>query len=198
MSMKAFFPSALLLVLTTAGPGLAADDLETYLTEDKGRKVLKEPLTLREEQGGIAGITGTLWTVEPSGKWRVERFRRDKDGSEDRTPMRSGTLSAAQLEALAKTLAARDLAGLPVKTGRKAPVNPHNITITFGKKSATIQGLPARGAIRSRSTSGSPSPPRKRPTPGSVSGSPMWSRPWNRPVRRRAGPDPGPDSLNDD
>jgi len=142
--MKAFFPSALLLVLTTAGPGLAADDLDTYLTEDKGRKVLKEPLTLREEQGGIAGITGTLWTVEPSGKWRVERFRRNKDGSEHRTPMRSGTLSAAQLEALAKTLAARDMAGLPVKTGRKAPVNPHNITITFGKKSATIQGLPAR------------------------------------------------------
>jgi hypothetical protein len=144
MSIMASFLTALVLVGMMMGPGFSGDDLGAYLTEHDGRKVFKEPLTLREEQGGIAGITGTLWTVEPSGQWRVARFRQNKDGTERLTPLRSGELSPAQLEGLAKTLAAQDLVGLPDKMGREAKVNPHRITIKFGQKAATLEGLPAR------------------------------------------------------
>ena len=94
-----------LVLAAVLGPGPRGHDPATYLTENEGRKVLKEPLTVREGQVGIAGLTGTVWTVEPSGEWKYSRFRRNRDGSEHLTPIRSGTLSAAELEDLAKSLA---------------------------------------------------------------------------------------------
>ena len=71
MSITASFTTVHVLVVAMAGPVFSCDDLGSYLTENNGRKALKEPLTLREEQGGIAGITGTVWTIEPSGQWWV-------------------------------------------------------------------------------------------------------------------------------
>jgi hypothetical protein len=126
-----------------AGAGYGGD-LGAYLGEKEGRKALKAPLTLREEQGGIAGITGTEWTIEPSGQWRVARFSPNKDGTERLSTLRSGTLSPADLESLARTLDGQDLAGLPEKTGPEAKANPHRITLRFGKKTATLEGCPPR------------------------------------------------------
>jgi len=144
MSTRRGITTGLVLAAVLAGPGLAADDPATYLTENEGRKVLKEPLTVREGQVGIAGLTGTVWTVEPSGEWKYSRFRRNRDGSEHLTPIRGGTLSAAELEDLAKSLARREFSTLPEKAGREVKVNPHNVTIKFGKKAATLEGLPPR------------------------------------------------------
>jgi hypothetical protein len=143
MQMTSSFMAALVLVGMIAGAGYGGD-LGAYLGEKEGRKALKEPLTLREEQGGIVGITGTVWTVEPSGQWWVARFSPNKDGAERLIKLRSGTLSPADLESLAKTLDAQDLAGLPEKTGPEAKVNPHRITLRFGQKTATLEGLPPR------------------------------------------------------
>lgn len=119
-------------------------DARAYLTERDGRKELKAPLTMREEQVGFVGTTGTEFTIEPSGRWKVERFRRAGGGKEQYTPLRSGTLSPSQLDALAKSLAAHDLAGLTAKAGREPRANPHRITIRFGQKVSTLEGLPPR------------------------------------------------------
>jgi hypothetical protein len=144
MSMTASFLTALVLVGAMTDPRPCGDDPDAYLTEKDGRKALKEPLSLREEQGGIAGMTGTVWSIEPSGQWRVARFRYDADGAERQTPVRGGTVSREQLEALARVLASQNLAELPEKAGREGTVNPHRVTIRFGPKAATLEGLPAR------------------------------------------------------
>jgi hypothetical protein len=144
MSITTSVLTALVLSGFVASPGRSGDDAGVYLSEKDGQKVLKAPLTLRVEQVGFAGTTGTVWTIEPSGHWKVARFRLSPDGKEQLTPLRSGTLSPAQLEAMAKALAARNLAGLPAKTGREAKVNPHRVTIQFGEKKATLEGLPPR------------------------------------------------------
>jgi hypothetical protein len=144
MSMTASFLTSLVLAVMMTDLGYCGQDFGAYLTEKDGRKALKEPLTLREEQEGIAGTTGTVWTIEPSGQWRVARMRHDRDGTERLTPLRSGKLPPDRMEALAKVLAERNLTGMPEKIGREAKVNPHRVTLKFGQKTATIEGLPAR------------------------------------------------------
>jgi hypothetical protein len=144
MSLTASIVTALVLAGFVGISGPSGDDAGAYLTEKDGHKVLKAPLTLREEQAGIAGTTGTVWTVEPSGNWKVARFLSNPGGKEQLTPLRSGTMAPSQLEALAKALSAGDLAGLPAKAGREPKVNPHRVTIQFGQKAATLEGLPTR------------------------------------------------------
>ena len=144
MSLTASFLTSVLLLVIVTGPGFGGQDVSAYLTEKDGRKALKEPLSLREVQTGIAGKTATVWTIEPSGEWRIARARSDKDGSEHLTPVSSGKMSPEQVEAMAKVLADVNLAGLPQKTGHAARVNPHEVVLKFGKKTATLEGLPPR------------------------------------------------------
>jgi hypothetical protein len=137
MSMRVPLVASLVVLTTLAGRGFGQQDLSHYLTEKDGRKVLKEPITLQEYQEGIAGRSGTVWTIEPSGEWRVGRSRLNRDGSERVTPIRSGTLSSDELEALAKVLSAQNLAAMPEKTGHEAKINPHWITLKTGSLSST-------------------------------------------------------------
>ena len=138
-----YFLAALVLVGVATGPEARGGELGDYLVDKEGRKVLKEPLTLREQQDGFAGKGGTVWTVEPSGRWHVSRFRSGQDG-ERLTPLRDGTLSATELEDLAKALVAQDLAGLPEKTGTEPRVNARLVVLKFGQKTATLAGIPPR------------------------------------------------------
>jgi hypothetical protein len=144
MSSTVVSAAVLLLAMVMATPSIGADEPSAYLTDANGRKALKEPLTVREQQEGFAGMTGTIWDVGTDGKWKVSRFRRNRDGTEQLTPLRSGTLSSAEIEGLAKSLAEREFAALPAKTGEPAKVNAHTLTIGFGKKTAKLEGLPAR------------------------------------------------------
>jgi hypothetical protein len=143
MRLVTTFLAVLAVVGVSSAYSPAQANLDAYLTRQDGRQVLKEPLSLREEQGGIAGITGTIWTVETSGHWRVEQFS-DRGGTEHRTTLRTGILTPARLEELAKTMDAHNLAGLPEKTGPQPRVNPHNIIIKFGTKAAMLTGVPPR------------------------------------------------------
>jgi hypothetical protein len=142
------YPIAQCLVLclmsgfpTEAGPG--GDDLSAYLTGGAGPKRLKEPLTLREEQSGFAGKTGKIRTIEPDGKWRLEAFRTVK-GKEEITSTKTGQLDPANLDALAKDLAAHDLMSLPEKLGGDEPVNAHKVILQFGTRRATLSGVMPR------------------------------------------------------
>jgi hypothetical protein len=148
MSLTASFLTSVLFLVMMTSPGFAQQDVKAYLSEKDGRKALKEPLVLREVQEGIAGKTATVWTIEPSGEWRVARARSNKDGSEHLTPISSGKMAPEQIEALAKVLADANLAGLPAKTGRAAKINPHEIILKFGQKTATLEGLPTRRNLK--------------------------------------------------
>jgi hypothetical protein len=148
MSLTESLLTGVLLLMTMTSPGFGAQDVKAYLTEKDGRKALKEPLVLREVQEGIAGKTATVWTIEPSGAWHVARARSNKDGSEHLTPVSSGKMAPEQLEALAKVLADVNLVGLPERTGHAAKINPHEVILKFGQKTATLEGLPARRNLK--------------------------------------------------
>jgi hypothetical protein len=148
MSSTATFLTSVLLLVTMTSLGFSGQDVGAYLIEKDGRKALKEPLSLREVQEGIAGKTAMVWTIEPSGAWRVARARSNKDGSEHLTPVSSGKMSLEQLEALAKVLADVNLTKLPEKTGHAAKVNPHEVILKFGQKTATLEGLPPRRNLK--------------------------------------------------
>lgn len=142
------FPIAQCLVMClmsaiSTDAGVGGDDPDAYLSKGDGPKRLTETVVLREEQSGIAGTTGTIRTVEPDGKWRLDVFRR-RGGKEEATTTKTGRLSPAELTALAKDLASHDLLGLPEKVGVDEPVNPHKIILQFGKKRVALSGIAPR------------------------------------------------------
>jgi len=136
------------LVLSIVGAilvagGFGGDEPSAYLAGGDGPKRLKETLILREQQGGIVGDSGTIRIVEPDGKWRLEEFRTE-DGKEQAQTIKTGRLSPADLEALAKSFASNGFLDLPEKVGGEEPVNPHKIIIQFGKKRTTLSGISPR------------------------------------------------------
>ena len=60
MSLTASFLTSVLLLVMVTVRGFGGQDVSAYLTEKDGRKALKEPLSLREVQTGIAGRTATV------------------------------------------------------------------------------------------------------------------------------------------
>jgi hypothetical protein len=119
------------------------DEPSAYLVGGNGPKRLKDRVVLREQQGGFAGDTGKIRTIEPDGSWRIEEFITE-DGKEQVKTMRTGRLSEAALEALAKSFATHDFRSLPEKVGEEEPVNPHKVTISFGKRRTTLSGISPR------------------------------------------------------
>jgi hypothetical protein len=148
MTFTASFLGSLVLTVMMTGTDFGGQDLSAYLTEKDGLKTLKETLTLRDVQHGIIGKTAMVWTIEPSGEWRVARARSNKDGSEHLTPVANGKLAPDKLEAVAKGLANANLAGMPEKSGVEAKINPHEVILKFGQKTVTLEGLPARRNLK--------------------------------------------------
>jgi hypothetical protein len=121
--------------------------MEQYVLTHKDKIELKESLVLKEEQGGFAGNTVRTWTVQPSGAWAFVQVLVDANGKEKAATRKElkGTLDQREVNELAKTLAAKDLAGLPGELGRKSTVNPHRYVLKFGKHESRLEGaLPRR------------------------------------------------------
>jgi hypothetical protein len=126
---------ALLLTLLGASVSFAEDksqedegrESEATILTAKGR--LAEELVIRDSQGGFAGFSGWIWTIEPDGGWRREPFLNEDVRKADQT----GKLTAEDLAALAKDLEEHGLLKLPENIGGEPMVNPHVFTITFGK-----------------------------------------------------------------
>ena len=188
MSTRRGITTGLVLAAVLAGPGLAADDPATYLTENEGRKVLKEPLTVREGQVGIAGLTGTVWTVEPSGEWKYSRFRRNRDGSEHLTPIRSGTLSAAELEDLAKSLARQEFSTLPEGGPRGEGQSAQRHDQVWQEGGDPGRTPPAAGGLGRRARPQVGAPRMRWPIQGSGIGSRTSLKPWSPGAGRREAP----------
>jgi hypothetical protein len=97
---------------------------------------LTEKVELQELQTGFAGTTGTVWTVEPDGRYTIAG-----KVNEQLTPRQEGTLDAAQLSKIAETLAAADAENLPTEMGEPPPVNPQTIILRVGEKSSTFNTI---------------------------------------------------------
>lgn len=106
-------------------------DAASYLT---GKGHLAQTLTLRDSQGGFAGFSGSLWTIEPDGTWRRAPFLNE----DVREAEQSGQLSAKELSALAAALKQHKLVDLPKNIGGEPMTNPHVFTLTFGKFSCEL------------------------------------------------------------
>ncbi len=91
---------------------------------------LQHPIVLRDSQSGFAGNSGTIWTIEANGAWRSQTFL----NANVRMPEHEGRFTKEQLATLARHLAQRDLLGLPDSIGVSPNVNPHTISVSFGKK----------------------------------------------------------------
>lgn len=109
----------------------AAKRKNAYLTPE-GQ--LAHALVLKDAQGGFAGFSGHIWTIEPDGSWRREPFLNRNAREADR----KGTLTKQQLVALGKHLTTQDLMGLPGQIGKNIGANPHVFTITFGEKQSSL------------------------------------------------------------
>jgi hypothetical protein len=102
-----------------------------FLTPD-GK--LRAALTLRDSQGGFAGYSGELWTISPDGHFTIAHFLNDKTAE----PNWKRDLSPEQLKSLAQVLCRNHFLQLPNELGSKPEVNPHSLTLSFGKKQATL------------------------------------------------------------
>ena len=127
--MKNILPLVTLFLIPVALPAGEADH---YLTAD-GK--LKHTLEFRDEQGGIAGFTGTAWVIEADGSWQVGRTFMNQIKGE---PLRKGQLSAKQLQALGHQLRLHKLHKLPEKLGEEPRVNPHQLTLRFGEHTSRL------------------------------------------------------------
>jgi hypothetical protein len=123
---------AMILALVVSGSSASAGkDAGDYLTEG-GQ--LKEVLEVKDVQGGFAGFTGSLWKVEKDGQWKKFQVLNQKLSEKE-----MGKLSKDQLSQLAKELAKYNLLGL-AKEGKQI-VNPHVVTIQFGKHKAELTAM---------------------------------------------------------
>ena len=98
---------------------------------DDTKPALKETLRIKDVQAGFAGFTGKQWTIEPNGEWTIATvFNRQL------TEKAKGKLSAEQLAGLGKELAKYRIDGLT--SSGKPTTNQHEVTVSLGKKSATL------------------------------------------------------------
>jgi hypothetical protein len=127
-----------MMLLTVSGEGP-----EAYLEPDG---LLKQAITLTEEQGGIAGPRVTVNAIEPDGSFTRRSYTRfvNKDGDEEKRgeTVRKGKLTKEQLGTIARELTAQKFAALPSTIGTEVKVNPRSLAIDVGLKRCTLYGAP--------------------------------------------------------
>jgi hypothetical protein len=90
---------------------------------------LRAPLVFRDAQDGFAGVSGEVWTIGVDGHFSIARFLNEKASA----PYWERDLTPIELKEFAKVLVANHLSALPDQCGREVKVNPHVLTLTFGK-----------------------------------------------------------------
>ena len=121
------FTFPLLFLTTLSAP--AGKDAGDYLTKEG---TLKQPLEILDVQGGFAGFTGTLLSVQPDGAWKRASVFPKKSKI-----LQEGTFSKKQVRELAAALAKYDL--LHLTDSGKPSTNPHNVSLTFGKHTSELR-----------------------------------------------------------
>jgi hypothetical protein len=145
MPMNPFVPCVIGWSLLASCAAVADDQkfLE-YLTKVGDQFHLKHRLELRDEVSGFAGPSGRMWAVEPDGRWSLALLQPAGSGKAKEVAQKSGQLKPDEIVALAKELAAHDLAGLPANHGTIPKINPHRIVLVFGDKKVFLNGIVPR------------------------------------------------------
>ncbi len=146
-----------LLILFCAGAAHSEDD--SIIIVRGGKAELKYELVLREEQGGVAGLRGTRWSIKPDGSWEVAKFKVVQ--SEDRVlenTRRKGKLTLEQVQSLVRELKSEKLLDIRSHLGTEEGINPHRYILIFGNHKIALEGVETRreGNIRDNILSGSP------------------------------------------
>jgi len=112
---------------------------DEYLTKD-GK--LGQILILKDGQGGFAGITGSIWIIDPDGSWEHKRFFNNRIDK----AVQHGKLTTKKLKVLADVLAHAQMNKLPARLGGFRGANPHVVTLSWGKDQC-VWSLPAGSPV---------------------------------------------------
>ena len=96
--------------------------------------MLTMPLTVKDTQDGVAGTTGTVWTIGPDCTFRISRLF----GQQVAEPHRSGSLTPEQQARLSAILAAAAVPELPARMGEVTRVNARRITAEYDGKVSVL------------------------------------------------------------
>jgi hypothetical protein len=96
---------------------------------------LKQVLEVRDSQSGFAGISGTVWRIEPDGRYVGARFANQIEGP----PVLSGKLDPQTLARLAELLRSDAWQSLPAHLGEGDPVNVRTLSISQGARTVTLE-----------------------------------------------------------
>jgi hypothetical protein len=100
---------------------------------------LEHKLELKDSHGGVAGASGMIWTIEPTGHWTMSRFFKSGGQPEHvEPPIHRGILNGAQMGQIAGIIQQERLVVLPAHIGPKPSVNPHLVTLRFGSHQSTL------------------------------------------------------------
>jgi hypothetical protein len=104
---------------------------------------LTAPLTFKDSQSGVAGETGTVWTIAPDCSFTVARHI----GPKVLEPYKRGRLTAeqqARLKEMIERMQQADLVKPRVATPR---VNPRRISLSYGGREAVLTLPPGGGDV---------------------------------------------------
>ncbi|MBY0230994.1 MAG: hypothetical protein K2W96_17040 [Gemmataceae bacterium] len=101
--------------------------------DEEPRGKLDSMLVVKDLQGGFAGLTGKVWTVDKDGSWTVG----DQGPRAVVKVTGKGKLGAAALGKLAAAVKKYG-AGTLKKAGKAPGANPHTVTVSYGKNEATL------------------------------------------------------------
>jgi hypothetical protein len=101
--------------------------------EPKGN-VLPKKISLKDAQGGFAGFTGWVTTINTDGTWDRRQFF----NQQLRPIEMQGRLTDAQAKAILATITNTQIEKLPARLGKFHGANPHVLTLTYGEKQIVL------------------------------------------------------------
>lgn len=104
---------------------------------------LTAPLTLKDSQSGIAGETGTVWTIAPDCSFTVARHI----GPKVLDPYKRGHLTGEQQVRLKEMLDRMEHADLVKPRAATPRVNPRRILLSYGGREAVLTLPPGAGDV---------------------------------------------------
>jgi hypothetical protein len=119
---------------------------------------LGQPLEMQITQSGFAGETGRVWTVRPDGTWTVRRLG---PGAPE-APTATGSLTEAQIAELRRLLDRNDFQALPNSLGEPVDVNPHRLTIRWGRREVVLMTPPGDNPLVKLPQASVPQTPEQR------------------------------------
>lgn len=112
---------------------------------------LTTPLTVKDIQSGVAGKTGTVWTIAPDCSFTVAQ----QIGPETTEPRSKGRLTPQQQARLKGLLARAAIENMPAQLGGGPRVNARQITLSYGGKVSVLTLPPGGGDLGAlRATAG--------------------------------------------